>query len=994
LDGYVVGPASATDTAIVRYDGTTGKLVQSTGITIDGSDNIANAGTYNGVTVETHASRHESGGADQIDLTGLIDLDGYVVGPASATDTALVRYDGTTGKLVQNSGITVDGSDNISNAGTYNGVTVEGHASRHESGGADQIDVTGLINLDGYVVGPASATDTAIVRYDGTTGKLVQNTGITVDGSDNIANAGTFNGVTVETHASRHESGGADQIDVTGLVNLDGYVVGPASATDTALVRYDGTTGKLVQDSGITVDGSNNISNAGTFNSVTVETHASRHESGGADEIDLTGLISLDGYVVGPASSTDTALVRYDGTTGKLVQDSGITVDGSDNISNAGTYNGVTVETHASRHESGGADEISLAGLINLDGYVVGPASATDTAIVRFDGTTGKLVQNTGITIDGSDNISNAGTYNSVTVENHSARHENGGGDEISVASLSGELADAQKVAVSKNSGATVGTRSTLNFIEGSNITLTIADDAGGNEVDITIDSSGGAVDLDGYVVGPASATDEGIVRYDGTTGKLVQDSSITIDDTGNLLIRSNNELRFYDNGNYVGFEAPALTGDQIWILPDADSTGTQFLRSDGSGNLSWGTPAGGGDVVWIGGASVDNTIPRFHLTTGQIIQGSGVTIDDSNNLLLDADTSTQGAPRTYGFVNLSSTEATRFDFDQGGGEGLGHVFGGGITIYSEHAIVLRGDRELGTPPATWDTETGIGVLISNTVAATEALVVRGATSQTGALQEWRDVSDNVLHEVQADGDVFTTTNGSTVSPVAPRVFGFKDFSTGEACAFQFGDANTGIQHGWDSALQVYAWHPIVLQGDIEAAGPPAFISAVGPDLNFGVMIDNQQADGVALVVRGETSQTAALQEWRNVSDTMLAEVQDDGTFNLNNKDIDNIKTGTFNSEYAYAGGATLDWNNGQKQGRTLTANTSITTFTNPPGPCNLILRIQQAAASSYTISFPSAVEWPGGTAPTMTTTNNAVDIFAFYFDGSIYYGVASQNFS
>jgi hypothetical protein len=36
-----------------------------------------------------------------------------------------------------------------------------------------------------------------------------------------------------------------------------------------------------------------------------------------------------------------------------------------------------------------------------------------------------------------------------------------------------------------------------------------------------------------GNVVGPASATDEAIVRYDGTTGKLTQDSPVTIGDAG-----------------------------------------------------------------------------------------------------------------------------------------------------------------------------------------------------------------------------------------------------------------------------------------------------------------------------------------------------------------------------------------------------------------------------------------------------------------------------
>lgn len=49
------------------------------------------------------------------------------------------------------------------------------------------------------------------------------------------------------------------------------------------------------------------------------------------------------------------------------------------------------------------------------------------------------------------------------------------------------------RVAVSENSGATVGTRRRINFIEGANIALTIADDAGNEEVDVTITGTGGA---------------------------------------------------------------------------------------------------------------------------------------------------------------------------------------------------------------------------------------------------------------------------------------------------------------------------------------------------------------------------------------------------------------------------------------------------------------------------------------------------------------------
>jgi len=43
-----------------------------------------------------------------------------------------------------------------------------------------------------------------------------------------------------------------------------------------------------------------------------------------------------------------------------------------------------------------------------------------------------------------------------------------------------------------KDNGSTVATRPVINLHEGANVTLTVTDDAGNNEVDITIAASGG----------------------------------------------------------------------------------------------------------------------------------------------------------------------------------------------------------------------------------------------------------------------------------------------------------------------------------------------------------------------------------------------------------------------------------------------------------------------------------------------------------------------
>ena len=66
---------------------------------------------------------------------------------------------------------------------------------------------------------------------------------------------------------------------------------------------------------------------------------------------------------------------------------------------------------------------------------------------------------------------------------------------------------------------------------------------------------------------------------------------------TDNIVVDNQKELRFEEasgNGNnYLGFEAPAtLGGDQIWVLPTADGSAGQLLKTDGSGNLGWATDA------------------------------------------------------------------------------------------------------------------------------------------------------------------------------------------------------------------------------------------------------------------------------------------------------------------------------------------------------------------------------------------------------------------
>lgn len=118
------------------------------------------------------------------------------------------------------------------------------------------------------------------------------------------------------------------------------------------------------------------------------------------------------------------------------------------------------------------------------------------------------------------------------------------------------------------------------------------------------------------------------------------------------------------------------------------------------------------------------------------------------------------------------------------------------------------------------------------------------------------------------------------------------------------------------------------------------------------------------------------------------------GTLNMSDKDIDNVQTVTYKTLVTDSGSGaeTIDWSTNQKYEYDLSGNVSFT-FTNPNGPCNLVLKIIQGAGP-YIITWDADVLWPGGTIPTLSAGDDAEDIFTFFFDGTNYYGGVLQDYS
>jgi hypothetical protein len=91
------------------------------------------------------------------------------------------------------------------------------------------------------------------------------------------------------------------------------------------------------------------------------------------------------------------------------------------------------------------------------------------------------------------------------------------------------------------------------------------------------INSAAGA----GDVTGAASSTDNAVVRFDGTTGKIIQNSTVTLDDNGNFV-----------NVNSVGFDTtpgtlPTSVGTMSW--DDGDGVPSVILKG-GNTTLQVGT--------------------------------------------------------------------------------------------------------------------------------------------------------------------------------------------------------------------------------------------------------------------------------------------------------------------------------------------------------------------------------------------------------------------
>ena len=204
----------------------------------------------------------------------------------------------------------------------------------------------------------------------------------------------------------------------------------------------------------------------------------------------------------------------------------------------------------------------------------------------------------------------------------------------------------------------------TTNIAEGTNLYYTDARSRASVSAGtgISYNSTTGVItnaspSLGGDVVGPASATDNAIARFDATTGKLLQNSVVTVGDTGAV----------------TGVTTlAASTSVTTPIVQATNSAGLALRNSAGTTQISMG--GGGGDNVTIAVATnINGANAQIDISptgTGHVhikptgtgaVEIAPTNAGTMNNMVIGGTTPLAGS-----FTNLSVTGTTSFDGSQG----------------------------------------------------------------------------------------------------------------------------------------------------------------------------------------------------------------------------------------------------------------------------------------------------------------------------------------
>ena len=617
--GDVIGPGSATNNALARFNGTTGALIKNSTVTVDDAGNIADAASVNAAAVATDT------------ITSLTPDAGVFVESVllkdAIVDAAAVNTDTIT-ELTPDAGVSVEGillKDAIVDAAAVNtdtiteltpdaGVSVEGVLLKDSAIATDTI--TELTPDAGVSVEGVLLKDSAIATD--TITELTPDAGVSVEGvllkdsviaTDTITELTPDAGVSVEGILLKDSAIATDTItELTpdAGVSVEGVLLKDA-IVDAAAINTDTIT-ELTPDAGVSVEGVLLKDSAIATDTITELTP----DAG----VSVENVLLKDAIIDAAAVNTDTIT--------ELTPDAGVSVEGvllKDSEISLSVGAGLVKKVLGGPTIDNNLQDPFFYMNFNADDFtsIVGPAGVKE-------GTGGVFVDGKAVTPALGRAYNNEGT----------ARVEIPG-----LSALLGGLTTW-----------TLGVWVNVNVLTGVDRYLICKQVGAPQEFTLTLLSGGNlrwqsnGVSIEGPTVLSTGTWYWVCVIQNGTTTTMYLDNVFQGDDPSALPLNGNipREVTLFAREG-GGFTCNAIL-DEIWIASVAISE-TQRNAMYVNGGKGDGNP------------SIPNFIPRWDGGLGKNLKMSSLQIDDGGVLLPFADDAQDIGSATKRFSDIYATNAT-----------------------------------------------------------------------------------------------------------------------------------------------------------------------------------------------------------------------------------------------------------------------------------------------------------------------------------------------